>query len=166
MNDKTFRVLEFHKIIEDVSKEARTILGKNRIVQMKPYKKLADVTHVQLETDEAMNVIRKLLRVPFSAVEDVTQYMKRSEIGSMLLTEEVLHVGQLLYCSRNVKQFIEQLELDVPLLKEKVEMIGPLRHLEKDIFAKIDEHGEIVDDASTALYKIRQQIRHHEATIR
>src|SRR5699024_5854279 len=87
-------------------------------------------------------------------------------IGSMLLTEEVLFVGRLLYCSRNVKQFIEQVELEIPLLKGKVEMIEPLRHLEKDIFAKIDEHGEIVDDASSALYKIRQQIRHHESTIR
>src|SRR5699024_5430681 len=166
MNDKTFRVLEFQKVMDLVQEQARTILGKQEIEGMKPARSLETIQTLQNETDEAMHLIRQLLHVPFSAVQDVQPLLKRSDIGSMLFTEEVLAIGQLLYCGRNVKHFIEQVELDLPLLKGHVADVETLRHLEKDIFSKIDDHGEVVDDASRALYGIRQQIKQNETRIR
>src|SRR5688500_2916408 len=95
---------------------------------------------------------------PLSHISDVNERLKRSEIGRTLDTEECLHIGQVLYSGSNIKNFIEGLEEDFPLLTKIVAEITPLRHLEKEIKLKIDDHGDVVDDASAKLKSIRQSI--------
>lgn len=166
MNERTLHVLEFNKIIHLLTGEAATVVGRELAKSITPKTELHEVQQLQDETDEALHILRQDKTVPFSHIVDITSSVKRSEIGSALSTEECMQIAQVLYCGRNVKQFIESLEERVPLLRSILETLIPLRHLEQLISSKIDEYGDIVDDASPALKSTRQSIRTHEASIR
>ena len=166
MNERTLHVLEFNKIIHLLTDEAATVVGRELAKSINPKTELLEVQQLQDETDEALHILRQDKTVPFSHIVDITSSVKRSEIGSVLSTEECMQIAQVLYCGRNVKQFIESLEEHVPLLQSIMETLVPLRHLEQLISSKIDEYGDIVDDASPALKSTRQSIRTHEASIR
>lgn len=166
MNERTLKVLEFPKIIELLKGEASTGVGKSLAAEATPKTSLADVQILQDETDEAMHVLRLNKTVPFSHIADITEHTKRSEIGSVLDIQACLEVMQVLYCGRNVINFIESMEENADLLQAMTEELVPLRHLEDEITSKFDDYGEIVDDASQALRSVRQSIRSHEASIR
>src|SRR5690625_1509758 len=166
MNERTLHVLEFDKVIELVKEQAATSIGKRLADAIVPATSLEKVKRLQNETDEAMTILRLNKRIPLSQIYDVTDALKRAKIGSTLSIEECLHVAQTIYTSRNVKAFIEKLEADIPLLRELVEQITSLTHIEKEIKSKIDEQGDVYDNASPALRTIRQRIRAYESSIR
>ena len=166
MNDKTIKVLEFEKIIEQIKQEASTSLGQSAINDIQIETDIKKVQQLQDETDEAVHIYRLNERPPFSYANDVVPFVKRSEIGSMLYAEECVEIAQLLYCSRHLKNYISDHEEDLTHLKAYAEQIHPVQQLEKEIFRVIDEHGEIVDYATTALQSIRNNIRTSERRIR
>lgn len=167
MNERTWKVLEFHKIIHLLKQKAETTVGRKLAERTTPKTTLADVQHLQEETDEALTVLRLNKRVPFSHMEDVTAALKRAQIGSTLNAEECLHIAQVIYTGRHVKKFFESLEEEsLPLLQEIIEQIISLHHVEKEVKAKIDDHGDILDDASPTLKGIRHAIRSLETRIR
>src|SRR5690625_1583067 len=166
MNERTLNVLEFDKVVDLLLEETETSVGRDIAKTIIPETDIQQVNRLQDETDEALHVLRLNKRVPFSQMYDITESLKRSKIGSSLDTTECLHVAQIIYTGRNIKSFIEKLEEDLPLLKEFVTEITPLHHLEKTIKQKIDDHGEVVDDASSKLKSIRQSMRTYESRIR
>lgn len=166
MNERTLKVLEFHKIKEMLKEYAATSVGRKLADQLTPHTNIEKVQKLQDETDEALTIYRLNQAIPFANLVDVSDSVKRSAIGSVLNTTECLEIAQVLYSGRQLKNFIENLEAEIPLLTERVSDISPLHHLEKEIKLKIDEHGEVVDDASPTLKSIRQTIRTYEARVR
>lgn len=166
MNDRTLRVLEFTKVVALLNNEAATVLGRKLTSKLAPLTNLTEVEGLQTATDEALHILRLNKTVPFSHITDIAPHIKRSVIGSVLETADCLEVAQTIYCGRNVKSFITNTEEDLPLLKAAVSEINPLRELENEINLKINEHGEIVDDASAKLKLIRSSIRSNETRVR
>lgn len=166
MNERTLKVLEFDKVIHLLEEEAATSVGREAASKTMPLTDINKVQVLQDETDEALQILRLNKTVPFSHLVDITESVKRSAIGSTLSTEECLQVAQTLYSGRKLKKFIEEIEEDIPLLKEIVIDISPLHHVEKEIKIKIDDQGDVVDDASAKLKSIRQSIRSYESRIR
>lgn len=168
MNDRTLHVLEFDKVISLLQEQTSTIVGKNIVNDMKPSTNLTYIETMQEETDEAVHILRLNKSIPLAHVTDVSNEIERSQIGSMLDPDSCLAIAQMIYVGRNIKSFIEHLEEveTFPHLQAIVSDLFSLRHLEKEIKEKIDEHGEFVDSASTALRSIRSAIRSYETTVR
>ena len=166
MNERTLKVLEFHKIKEMLQEQAATPVGRKLAEKLIPHTDFDNVQTLQAETDEALRIYRLNQAIPFANIVDVTSSVKRSAIGSVLHTSEILEIAQVLYSSRKLKSFIENLDEEVPLLEERVSEISPIQHLEKEIKLTIDDHGDVVDDASPTLKSIRQTIRTYEAKVR
>lgn len=168
MNERTLNVLEYHKILGLLEEETSTIVGRERIGQIVPETDYAAVLQLQEETDEAVRILRLNQAIPLAHVQNIEPHIKRSKLGSVLDPEAILEVAQLIYVGRHVKSFIEQLHETEPLahLNRYAEKIVSLRHLEKGIKQKIDEHGDLYDDASPELKAIRRSIRTYETRIK
>ncbi len=166
MNRRTLHVLEFEKIISLLKQETATSVGKNRAGDMMPLIDMEQINVLQEETDEAVHVLRLDKTVPFAHIANITPSLKRSEIGSTLDARECVDIAGVIYSGRQVKRFFENVEEDLPLLKIIASEIISLKALEIEITDKIDEHGDVVDGASSALKTARQQIRTYEARIR
>lgn len=166
MNDRILRVLEFNKIIDQLSANAASSLGKSHALQLKPLTNLDDVLEAQRETDEAGQILRLNLAVPLGGIFDIRASIKRSVIGGVLSTDECLDIANTIYGGRQVKNFISKLEEDLPILKCLIDRIEPLRDLEQHIKSSIDDHGHVMDSASVKLKSIRSSIRTYESRVR
>jgi len=166
MNERIFHVLEFNKIIDQLRAHTATSLGAEFVSQLTPSPEMEVVEQRQNETDEAAQIIRINEVIPLGGIVDIRAGLKRSEIGGVLNTHECLDVANTLYGGRLVKTFMDQLEDELPILQEIADRITPLRDLEQQINRCIDDHGNVLDNASASLRGIRSSIRASEGRVR
>src|SRR5690625_5037120 len=166
MNERVLRVLEYNKIIDQLVELAATSLGKQLAEQAKPKTDFQLVQTMQQETDEAAQIIRLNQQIPLGGIFDIRASVKRATIGVVLDASSCLEIASNIAGSRNVKRFIENMEDPLPLLSEYVAGISIPHELEKNINQCIDQHGEVLDHASSKLRSIRSSIRIYENRIR
>ncbi|ASF40103.1 MULTISPECIES: endonuclease MutS2 [Halobacillus] len=167
MNQRILHVLEYKKIIDQLSEHAASSLGKEKAAALKPSSKLEEVKEWQLETDEAAQVLRLKGHVPLGGIFDIKPSLKRTTIGGILSALESLDVASTIYGGRQLKRFIEEAEEpEMPKLREIVTGILPLKELEQSIRSCIDEHGNVMDGASDKLRTIRSRVRTYESRVR
>ncbi|MYL50306.1 endonuclease MutS2 [Halobacillus litoralis] len=167
MNQRILHVLEFKKIIEQLNEQAASSLGKEKTSALKPSSDLEEVRHLQMETDEAGQVLRLKGHVPLGGIFDIKPSLKRTTIGGTLSALECLDVASTIYGGRQLKRFIEDMEEpEMPILRDMVSTIAPLRDLESEIRNCIDDHGGVMDGASEKLRSIRSKIRTYESRVR
>lgn len=169
MHDRTLKVLEFHKIKEQLLEHASSSLGQEKIHALYPSTEFQEVKKWQEETDEAAAVLRVKGHVPLDGMFDIRSHVKRASIGGMLNPLELMQIGSTIHASHTLKKFIEQLsdsELNVPILKEYGNNLFVLTELERSIRRAIDENGTILDSASETLRQLRNQLRLKEGRVR
>ncbi len=166
MDKRILRVLEFQKIIDQLVNQAATALGKDLSSKLFPSIEITEVRRLQAETSEAAEILRLNLSIPFGGIVDIRESLKRSVIGGVLSANACLDVSQTIFGGRQVKDFLENIEADLPILKGFTADIMPLRELEQLINQCIDDHGHVMDSASTKLRSIRSSIRTYESRIR
>lgn len=166
MNERIFHVLEFNKIIDQLRAHTATSLGAEFVTQLTPSPEMEVVEQRQNETDEAAQIIRINEVIPLGGIVDIRPSLKRSEIGGVLNTQECLDIADTLYGGRLVKTFMDQLEENLPILQGIADRITFLRDLEQQINRCIDDHGNVLDNASAKLRGIRSSIRASEGRVR
>src|SRR5690625_7930633 len=116
MNEKTFRVLEFDKVVHLLVNEAQTNIGKQLSANIKPETSIEKVQKLHNETDEAVTIIRLNRSVPLGGITDIREALKRTLIGSTLSATECLNIGTTIYGGRQTKNFINNMEEYMSLL--------------------------------------------------
>ncbi|TGB04112.1 endonuclease MutS2 [Halobacillus salinus] len=167
MNQRILKVLEYKKIMEQLSEQAASSLGKEKVAALKPSSDLEEVQALQRETDEAAQVLRLKGHVPLGGIFDIKPSLKRTTIGGILSALEVLDVASTIYGGRMLRRFIQDMEEpEMPILRELVDEIAPMKELEQEIRNCIDDHGTVMDGASDKLRSIRSSIRTYESRVR
>ena len=169
MQQKILEVLEFDKIKAQLMEHTSSLLGKAKVEELTPSSDFAEVVKWQEQTDEAAAVLRLRGNVPLGGIFDIRGSIKRAKIGGGLSPHELLDIASTAYASRQIKRFIESLaddELELPHLASYTQQITALPELEQAIKGCIDDHGEVLDNASERLRSIRQQLRTYEGRIR
>lgn len=166
MNERLLQTLEYNKIIELLKSQAATSIGKELTSQLKPSAEVNEVKEKQAETDEASQILRLNMAIPFGGIADIRANIKRSVIGGVLSTEECLDVANTLYGARHVKNYLEKMEEPLPILKSYGGQIVPLRELETQINSCIDDRANMMDSASVKLRSVRSSIRTYESKVR
>jgi len=158
MDERTLRTLEFAKIKEMLAERTATSLGKEIVESLAPATDFLEVRHRQAETTEARRLYEGGHSIPLGGLHDLRPYLQRAVRGGMLEPTDLLDVADTAASSRRLKRFLEEQE-DLPILTALSRMLGTFNRLEAEIRQCIDEHGEVRDDASPALYDIRRSMR-------
>ncbi|MEH7248798.1 endonuclease MutS2 [Neobacillus niacini] len=169
MQERTLKVLEFIKVRDQLIEHASSSLGIDKLMKLVPSTDFEEVVMLQTETDEASTVLRIKGNVPLAGIHDIRAHIKRSVIGGVLSSHELIQVASTIHASRQIKRFIEDIaeeRAEIPILMEQVDRIIPLVSLEESIRLAIDESGEVLDSASVLLRTLRQQLRSNEARVR
>lgn len=165
MDKKSIINLEFNKIIEILSENIQTDLGKALARDIRISSDFGEVSYMQDETSEAQKLILEGSNISISQIMDIVAKIKLAAIGSMLDPLSLLQIGQNLRLSRIISDKLSDRE-DLPILGEKVHMLFSYRDLENKIFDAIISEEEISDNASTELKNIRREIRNTKEKIR
>ncbi len=169
MQERSLRVLEFHKIREQLAAFAATGAGRQRCETLKPVADLKAIEKAQAETEEAVALLSYTGVQPVSPFEDCTAQIERARVGSTLSPRELLNVAGLLRAARQTKDALlanEEKAAQAPNVCSLASLLYPMRPLEEEISAAILSEEEIADDASTKLSAIRRRIRSANDRIR
>ena len=161
MNEKALRILEYTKIIELLSEQAASDMGKELCHKLRPMTDINEIRRAQKETSDALYRIVKRGGVSFSGLKDIGMSLKRLEIGASLGMSELLALSSMLNVANRVKTYGRRETDDTSrdCLDTMFEAIEPLTSLNREINRCIISDEEMADDASARLKDIRRHIR-------
>jgi len=160
MNKKTFKKLEYNKIIELLEAHASSPGGKFLCKRLSPMSEINEIETAQEQTAAAFTRIVKKGRLSFSGAYGVEDSMKRLEIGAALSIPELLRIGKLLETTNRAKSYgCSKTVDDIPdCLDSYFEAFEPLTPVTAEINRCIISEDEVSDDASSTLRSVRRQI--------
>lgn len=162
-------MLEYDKIMKRLEETTVSSLGRAFVETLKPVTDFYEVEARLKETTDAAAYLWRKGGAPFGGIHDIRSALKRVEIGSTLSIPELLRVGDVLRCSRILKQFLTQ---DIPnewegnTALELGRQIAVFKQVEEAISNAILSEDEISDHASPELFNIRKSIRQKQDSIK
>ena len=167
MNERTLRALEFNEILIRLKEYAISDKTKKQI-NIDMFKTLeADVKKTLSEVDDALTMLR-YRPVEMSGIQDITSYVKRAKIGSVLSVNELIAIKQMLNRKDMLigvfNEFYDK-EIELETLSHYERALPSERSLYNKIVETVDETG-VLDHASSTLLSIRKKISREESGIR
>ncbi len=157
MDKKALGRLEFPKILDKLAGYARTSPGKEAARSLKPITCVETIKRLQDETTEGTTLFRLEPGADMYGWFDVRQGILRLRRGAALEAKELYEIGQTLAASRRIRKFILDRQDRYPLLADLAAGLEGFTTLEKDILKSISPSGEVLDEASPALFQIRRK---------
>ena len=161
MNQKAFHILEYDKIIDQLTGQATSPAGKARCRELVPMTDIEQIRQAQQETADALARIFRRGGMSFAGLENPEGSMKRLEIGGALNPAELLSICRLLEIAKRAKTYAREEHGGSPAdsINGLFLAIEPLTPLAEEISRCIPDKDEIADDASPGLRSVRRQIR-------
>lgn len=156
--EKSLLKLELDQVLQMLAACAGSQDGKNACLQLTPSSDPEQVRQLLEDTTAASELCTRKGNPGFSGVKDITASVERTDRGGSLQPKELLAVGGLLKCCRNVKSYATEDDKST-VLDPLFRMLVPNKHLEDRIFGAILSEDEIADTASPALADIRRHMR-------
>ena len=156
MSASAERLLEFDKLKEIVSGAATCVPGRRATEALTPREE-----RTALETEfallrEAIERVRAGANLTFGSLADPQPWLEHlGVLGAVLGPAELLDAVGLMQASEGVRQVFKPEAHKFPLLASLAGPLGDFRHLSAAIRHAVMPNGEISDDASPQLKRIR-----------
>ncbi len=167
MNKKTYKTLEFNKILDMLSTYTQNESVREKIAALEPSTDSRAVRATLKETTEAVGILTRRGPTPGFKITDVTHAVARVERGGVMTMGELSKLSSALNTARRIKAYI-----DDDKMSEETQIFGiastitNLKNVENEINDKIINEEEMADAASPALFSIRKKIKSQAERIR
>ncbi len=152
-------VLEFDKLRELLRLRTTCAPGRRRVSALEPGTDRASLENSFALIREAREWLRAERELGFGALADPGHWLARLEApGAVLEPPEFLDAGSLFETASWLRQQFREETAQFPLLAAQAARLADFRDLQAAIKRCILPNGEISDDASTALRRIRASI--------
>jgi DNA mismatch repair protein MutS2 len=152
-------VLEFDKLLELVRQRTTCAPGSRSVDALEPGTDRAAVTRAFALIREAREWRRSSRELGFGGLADPQGWLEKIEAPGMALEpREFLHAATLLETSGWLKQQFREEEANFPLLAQRAGALTDFKDTLAVIRRSVMPNGEISDDASAALRRIRASI--------
>ena len=161
MIQHTFRVLEFHTLLNILSNYASSPLGHSNCLSLEPS---WDVGHIENE-QKLVSEMKLLLQLKgfhsFEGLTDIGHHLRTCQVeGSCLDPEDFLKIHRIAQASKRAKKFVLSCQALYPRLSHLVGDLSLFEVLIKAIDKAISPDGAIRDSASPSLKNIRKEKTH------
>ena len=156
--EKSLLKLELDQVLEQLAQCAGSQEGKAACLQIRPVSDLEEVQALLDETTAASDLCTRKGNPVFGDVYDVSASLERADRGGSLQPAELLRIGGVLRCARNIKGYVSE-DDPATVLDSLFMALSPNKYLEDRIFGAILSEEEIADNASPALSDIRRHMR-------
>lgn len=167
MDQRSLRVLEFDKMVNDLVKLAVSEPGKELAANIKVETDFDRVLDLLKETNDAESLVKRRGSPPLAGIHNISSYFKRVEIGSALSAHQLIEVADVLMATRNMKNYCGSKDTeDENVIVTTCQGLIPNKAVEDRIRQCIISEDEISDSASPALFDIRRKIRDAQNSIK
>jgi DNA mismatch repair protein MutS2 len=159
-------ILEFDKLRELLRLRTTCAPGRRAVNALEPSRERAKLESVFAMIHEAREWLRAGRELGFGALADPQGWLERIEgPGTVLEPGEFLDAGSLLETAGWLRQQFREEAAKFPLLAARAASLGDFRDVHAAIRRCVLPNGEISDDASAALRRIRVSITHTRESI-
>ncbi len=161
-------LLELNKIKDILKKYCKTDYAKNKALSLDIPNSYDEIIKLNNETKEAFQSIVKYGDIQISNI-DVSESLKRAEIGAILSELELLDIASLIDNINTIFRYfktLDDIKVDTLNLKEYLNKLTPLNNLRNSITMSISPDGRVVDNASKELFMARRNINSYQNKLR
>lgn len=165
MNKKVIQTLEFDKIIDMLTEEADSPLGKESAKRLRPLSDRDEIIALQAETSHALTRIFHHGPLSFHGLSDIRPSLTPLSKGATLGAGELLRIGTLLDVAERAVKFDAKDE-ETDFLSGRFSGLQTFPEINREIKRCILSEEEISDDASSELKRIRRSMKNTNAKVR
>lgn len=158
MDKSTLRVLEYEEIRRRLAERAACSLGRELVAAMAPSSAADEVARLQSETAAAARLASGP-GIPLGGLSDVRPLVGRAGLGSTLSGPELLAAAIAVESLERLRAHLLLHEESAGPLAEEVRAIPPLGPLALILLSALGEEGELRDNASPKLARLRGEAR-------
>ena len=151
-------LLEFDEIRRQLAGNTRTAVGAEAAAELTPSADPRDVAVRQQETAEARRLLDTAGSLEFGPADDLRPAVRRALLGGLLTGDELRSIGALAAAARWNRTALAHRD-DLPLLAAITQNLPDLPDLESAVNRAIGPAGELLDDASPELGRLRRESR-------
>ncbi len=162
MNTKTLNTLELPKILERLATYASFSAGEALVRALTPATELPEVRTRLTLTTEAVRLLSLRPDTSLGGTHDIREWVHRAALGAVLDYTQYLDILSTLEAARELRAMIlrtQEQRDGLPGLAAVANRIAILKRVEAEINRVFDHEGNILDNASPALSKLRVQVR-------
>jgi len=153
------QLLEFDRLKDIVSRYTTCAPGRRSTLALQVQQDSAALDVEFALVREAVAYLREGTELGFGSLADTEPWLARLIVpGSILVTGELLDVASLMDTARAVRQTFKEDAAKYPHLSERAAALVDFRHLSTAIRRAILPNGEISDDGSSQLKRIRENM--------
>lgn len=164
MQAKSLEVLEYKKILEKLSKMARSGLVKEQILNLLPSSDLEYLEDELEKTGSMAKVIARNGNIDIFGLYDFTDIVGYIRRNGILEPADLLKILGLLRVAEYLKDYSKN--IDDPYIADLFDRISTNDFLKEEIDRSILNEEEIADNASRELLAIRRSLRRKEEEIK
>lgn len=159
--------LGYDQIIEAAVRATHLDLTAERLHHWDPSSDPSRVDILLRETKEMMDIIRNPDPFPLEEIPEIRDYLSSASAeNSLIPLDAFVKIFKVCSVSRRIRKFFRRNEDEYPENLRVSSQIIPLKELENEIKGKVTEYGELRDDASPELQRIRKQINSKKNDLR
>ena len=160
MNAHALDVLQYREALEVVSGYASSTLGREALRALTPSDARGWAEPELRRVEEMVNFILRSEDWHIPTIPDLRGPLRRLAIdGSVWEARELLDTAELIRSARQLRRSVLRYAEDFPSVAAVVERMAKLEDEEAAIRRAIDDHGEVKDDASPELARLRRDLR-------
>jgi len=166
VDERSLRLLEFPAIVERLSAATAFAPGRELVAQLRPSPE-PDVVRQRLsETAEALRLLGRGGPDLLAGARDVRDSLRRAGLGGVLSGTELLDVAATAAAMRRARRVLLSDPDAWPHLAQRAVRMGTFAEVEEAIAACIGPDGQVLDEASPELARLRARIRSLQQRIR
>ncbi|CAN5846086.1 endonuclease MutS2 [soil metagenome] len=160
MNPHALQVLEYTDALNVVARNATSDLGAQGIRELTPDIDPQRITAELLPVAEMMTLLAGDEGWGLPVIPDLGEPLRKLRVEGSVWEAPALHLaGVLIVSSRTVRRDLHTHRYRVPLLYSIAETLIDLPRVAEEIARAVSEDGQVRDEASPDLYRLRRQIR-------
>ncbi|WP_099223555.1 endonuclease MutS2 [Listeria costaricensis] len=164
MNEKTMTTLEFDRIIEQLTAHVYSDRGREAARNVRPLSNWAAIQQKLNETEEAKRILDSGQKLPLTAAGEIQSIFNKLQKEFILEPNEFQQVADFLRSAGRIKRFLQKNQSMAHDLANYSAALEEFPELEQLIDRSI-RNGQVADEASSTLRKIRQAANACEAKL-
>ncbi len=158
MNLKYFRPLEFNKIRTQLASHASFGASDELARALTPSTDIGEIKTWQQETTEARALLDQQPGLGIGGAREVRPFAQAARIGALLNPTDFLDIRATLLSAKTLRRQLTKLDALYPRLAFIAGGLDDLPALSDAIAKVLNDRGEVVDDASPELARIRREL--------
>ena len=159
MDEKTFSVLEFPKVLQRLEKYADFSASATLARAIRPTNDLELAQERLARTTEARRLLSEQAQISIGGAHDIRPQILLAERSGVLAPEELMDIKSTLVAARGLARSMEKYVELLPHLSSIAASLPPPPGLIEAISNVLGEQGQVLDNASEKLANLRRELK-------